>query len=67
MLTIDCSVYQEYLAKSLTDKYSGLSGQMDKVIHEANTEITSLRDQLSGEFLTSITKSDCADELQRCT
>ena len=42
------SVYQEFLARSLTDKYSMLSSQMDKIIHDANSEITSLRDKLSG-------------------
>ncbi|KAI9679394.1 MAG: hypothetical protein M1817_005416 [Caeruleum heppii] len=40
-------LYQEYLAKALKDKYNGLSGQMDKVIHDANTEIASLRHRLS--------------------
>ena len=42
------SVYQEFLAKSLTDKYSTLSNQMDKIIHDANSEIMGLRDKLSG-------------------
>lgn len=41
-------VYQEFLARSLTDKYSTLSSQMDKVINDANTEISILRDKLSG-------------------
>ncbi|KAK4543592.1 hypothetical protein LTR36_005487 [Oleoguttula mirabilis] len=39
-------VYQEFLARSLTDKYSSLSTQMDKIINEANAEITALRDRL---------------------
>ncbi|KAH9845015.1 chiasma assembly [Teratosphaeria destructans] len=43
-------VYQEYLAKSLTDKYSSLSSQMDKVVHDANAEILSLRDKMSGKL-----------------
>ena len=43
-----CSVYQEYLARSLTDKYSKLSSQMDNVIEEANGEIQSLRSQFEG-------------------
>ncbi|KAK3071198.1 hypothetical protein LTR53_009078 [Teratosphaeriaceae sp. CCFEE 6253] len=38
--------YQEFLARSLTDKYSTLSSQMDKIIHDANSEITGLRDRL---------------------
>ncbi|KAL1303522.1 hypothetical protein AAFC00_006897 [Neodothiora populina] len=40
-------MYQDYMAKSLTDKYAALSAQMDSVINEANAEITSLRDSLS--------------------
>lgn len=41
------SIYQEYLAKSLTDKYQTLSTQLDKIINDANSEITTLRDKLS--------------------
>ncbi len=48
MLLTCCSVYQEYLARSLTDKYSTLSTQMDKVIEDANSEISSLRSRLEG-------------------
>ncbi|KAL9000124.1 MAG: hypothetical protein Q9169_001199 [Polycauliona sp. 2 TL-2023] len=40
-------VYQEYLAKSLTDKYNKLGTQVDKIIHDANTEITALNQKLS--------------------
>lgn len=43
------SVYQEYLAKSLTDKYNKLGTQVDKIIHDANTEITSLNQKLSSK------------------
>ena len=39
---------QEFLARSLTDRYATLSSQMDKIIHDANAEITSLRDKLEG-------------------
>lgn len=42
-------VYQEYLAKGLTDKYGNLSNQMDKMIHDANSEIVGLRDKVSGK------------------
>ncbi|KAF1347987.1 hypothetical protein BDV97DRAFT_299117, partial [Delphinella strobiligena] len=41
-------MYQDYMAKSLTEKYATLSSQMDNVINDANGEITSLRDKLSG-------------------
>lgn len=40
--------YQEYRAKTLTEKYANLNTQMDKVIHNANTEILSLQNKLSG-------------------
>ncbi|KAM3067213.1 hypothetical protein ACMFMG_005419 [Clarireedia jacksonii] len=39
-------VYQEYLAKSLTDKYATLNTQMDKIIHDANSEISNLRNKM---------------------
>ncbi|KAL1642374.1 hypothetical protein SLS58_005448 [Diplodia intermedia] len=39
-------MYQEYLAKSLTEKYAMLNSQMDKVVHDANAEIAGLRDKL---------------------
>lgn len=47
MLTIP-SFYQEYLGKTLTDKYGTLSTQMDKVVHDANAEISNLQAKLSG-------------------
>jgi hypothetical protein len=40
------SVYQEYLAKTLADKYHHLSMQMDKVINDANSEIEHLNQKL---------------------
>lgn len=45
-LTIS-SVYQEYLAKTLTDKYSTLNVQMDKVINDANSELNILNQKLN--------------------
>lgn len=44
---MDGSVYQEYLAKSLTDKYNNLGTQLDKIIHDANTEIDTLNQKIS--------------------
>lgn len=41
------SVYQEYLAKSLTERSNTLSGQLDKIIRDANSEIASLRDKVA--------------------
>jgi len=43
------SIYQEYLAKSLTDKYGNLSVQMDKIINDANSEIDGLNQKLSSK------------------
>ena len=43
------SVYQEYLAKSLTDKYNNLGTQMDKIIHDANAEIDTLNQKISSK------------------
>ncbi|KAL3459448.1 hypothetical protein BJX64DRAFT_301283 [Aspergillus heterothallicus] len=40
-------VYQEYLVKSLTDKYANLNTQMDKIIHNANTELSTMQTRLS--------------------
>lgn len=48
-LLISCSVYQVYLAKSLADKYTGLNSQMDKVVHDANSLISDMRNKMNGE------------------
>ncbi|PYI31985.1 hypothetical protein BP00DRAFT_445992 [Aspergillus indologenus CBS 114.80] len=42
--------YQEFLGKTLTEKYANLNTQMDKVIHNANSEISALQARLSGAF-----------------
>lgn len=47
LILIVSSVYQEYLAKTLTDKYSTLNVQMDKVINDANSELNILNQKLS--------------------
>ena len=36
------------MSKTLTEKYSGLSVQLDKVINEANSEITNMQNKLAG-------------------
>ena len=55
-----CSIYQEYLAKSLTEKYGNLSVQMDKIINDANSEIDSLTQKLSSStLLCEPTMSSC--------
>ncbi|OQD98077.1 hypothetical protein PENSOL_c010G05440 [Penicillium solitum] len=50
--------YQEYRAKTLTEKYANLNTQMDKVIHNANTEILSLQNKLSD-------MQSCQEDLQK--
>jgi len=42
-LTLSTRVYQEFLAKSLTEKYTSLNSQMDKIIRQANAEMSDLR------------------------
>lgn len=46
LLTVP-SVYQEYLAKTLTDKYSNLNQQLDKVLSDANSELNILNQRIS--------------------
>ena len=38
-------IYQEHLAKGLTEKYNTLSQQMDQLIHDANSQIKVLQDK----------------------
>ncbi len=45
------SVYQEYLAKSLTEKYNHLNVQMDRLVNEANSELEMVNQRLSGKCL----------------
>ncbi|MCJ1468026.1 hypothetical protein MMC07_006652 [Pseudocyphellaria aurata] len=40
-------VYQEYLAKTLTDKYGNLNVQVDKIINDANAELEILHQKLA--------------------
>ncbi|KAG9245058.1 cyclin B1 interacting protein-like protein 1 [Calycina marina] len=40
-------VYQAHMSKKLTNKCTTLSTHMDRVIHDANAEVTTLRTQLS--------------------
>ncbi|RYP89263.1 hypothetical protein DL770_004482 [Monosporascus sp. CRB-9-2] len=53
-------VYQEWLGKALTEKYSNLSVHLDKVINEANSEITSLQNKLA-----STSRHELYDKLKR--
>lgn len=42
-------IYQEHLAKGLTEKYNILSQQMDQLIHDANSQIKTLQEKMHGE------------------
>ena len=53
-LLISNRVYQEYLAKTLTDKYSTLNVQMDKVINDANSELNILNQKLNSMLFESL-------------
>ncbi|KAL2870649.1 uncharacterized protein BJX67DRAFT_244704 [Aspergillus lucknowensis] len=39
--------YQEFLGKTLTEKYTNLNTQMDKIIHNANTELSTMQARLA--------------------
>ena len=39
-------LFQETFARNLGDKYATLNAQVDKLIHDANTEISGLRKRL---------------------
>ncbi|KAF2706852.1 hypothetical protein K504DRAFT_470865 [Pleomassaria siparia CBS 279.74] len=41
-------IYQEHLAKSLTDKFGDLNQNMDQLIHDANSQIQLLQDRIQG-------------------
>ncbi|KAK9426067.1 hypothetical protein SUNI508_12611 [Seiridium unicorne] len=45
--TIQEVVYQEYLGKTLTEKYTNLTVHLDKVISEANAQITALNNKIA--------------------
>ena len=46
----DCySTYQEYLAKTLTEKHINLGSQMDNIINEANSEMDRLNQKMDGK------------------
>jgi E3 ubiquitin-protein ligase CCNP1IP1 len=46
-LTNLTSVYQEFASRSLTEKYSTLTTQMEKIINEANAEMSDLRNKMN--------------------
>ncbi|KAI5923650.1 hypothetical protein F4810DRAFT_668281 [Camillea tinctor] len=56
-------IYQEYLVKSFTDKYSDLNVQLDRVINDANAEITNLHNKLESMKLDQDTLQKKNEEL----
>ena len=68
IILISTSFYQEYLGKTLTDKYGTLNNQMDKVIHDANSEISNLQTKISGQYQHSriVLTHTCANCYQIC-
>ena len=45
------SMYQEYLCKNLTEKYSHINSQLDRVVNEANTQLQNLQKKIQSEPL----------------
>jgi hypothetical protein len=52
-------IYQEHLAKGLTEKYTTLGQQMDQLIHDANSQIKALQDKMQGERRASRSPAWC--------
>ena len=48
MLIYPSSVYQEYLGKTLTEKYNGSKLEIDQLVNEANSQIDMLTQKLNG-------------------
>lgn len=47
------SIYQEHVSKALVDKYTNLTVDLDKVITDANTQITTLNNKVSSMYQIS--------------
>ncbi|POS88162.1 hypothetical protein EPUL_000322 [Erysiphe pulchra] len=60
-------VYQEYCAKNLTNKYTALNSQMDKIIHDANSELSNLRNMQSEQESLRQKNRDLAQQLRERT
>ena len=52
---ITCSIYQEYTVKAMTEKHNTLNVQIDKILHEANSELNMLNQKLH-----SMTRNGCS-------
>ncbi|KAJ4310776.1 hypothetical protein N0V94_008278 [Neodidymelliopsis sp. IMI 364377] len=51
-------IYQEHLAKGLTEKYNILSQQMDQLIHEANLQIKGLQEKVQAQHADQVDLED---------
>lgn len=56
--------YQQYLYKTLTDKYSNLGTRLEKTVNDANSEIEGLHHKLSSWFLPEWSRLACANTSQ---
>ncbi|KAE8851708.1 hypothetical protein HRS9122_01995 [Pyrenophora teres f. teres] len=56
-------VYQEHLAKGLTEKYNTLSQQMDQLIHDANSQIKALQEKMQAMQAEQVSLEDKNHEL----
>jgi gas vesicle protein len=52
----ESSMYHDYMAKNLADRYANLNSQMDNVIKDANSEISGLRDRLESEVYCLVSR-----------
>ncbi|KAJ4341848.1 hypothetical protein N0V87_001513 [Didymella glomerata] len=57
-------IYQEHLAKGLTDKYNVLSQHMDQLIHDANSQIKVLQDKVQEKAKTLARQKKMYDTLK---
>lgn len=55
-----CSIYQEYTVKAMTEKHNTLNVQIDKMLNDANSELTVLNQKLSSMIcdVMSVTSSN---------
>jgi hypothetical protein len=44
-------LYNEAMGKNLADKYSHLSSELDKIVHEANSELRKLENKVKGTII----------------
>lgn len=50
----DTRIYQEYVAKSLTEKTNGLNHDIDQIVNQANAEIDMLNQRIESKSNSKI-------------